>query len=60
MRKLITIVGCAYHNKSEVDRAIGDYTKAINLKPNYANAYNNRGVAYYGKGDYEKAIADFN
>ena len=50
----------AYHNKSEVDRAIGDYTKAITLKPNYANAYNNRGVAYYGKGDYEKAIADFN
>ncbi|MFM6400505.1 SUMF1/EgtB/PvdO family nonheme iron enzyme, partial [Planktothrix sp.] len=28
--------------------------------PNYAEAYNNRGNAYYKLGEYEKAIADYN
>ena len=31
--------GLAYHHKGEYDRAIGDFTKAIELKPNYAGAY---------------------
>ncbi|MFN6474079.1 MAG: TPR end-of-group domain-containing protein, partial [Nostoc sp. SerVER01] len=30
------------------------------LKPNYADAYINRGVAYYSQGNYTQAIADFN
>jgi tetratricopeptide (TPR) repeat protein len=34
----------------------------MRLDPNFAAAYNynNRGVAYYNKGNYDKAIADFN
>ena len=52
--------GDAYHRKGDFDLAIGEYTKAIELKLDYTNAYNNRGVAYYNKGDYEKAIVDFN
>ena len=28
--------GLTYHHKGEYDRAIGDFTKAIELKPNYA------------------------
>ena len=43
----------------QYDRAIADYTTAIQLKPDYAEAYNDRGFAYYLKGDGERAIADF-
>jgi hypothetical protein len=31
------------------DRAIAEYTTAIRLKPDYAEAYNDRGFAYYLK-----------
>ncbi len=43
----------------QYDRAIADYTTAIELKPDYAEAYNDRGFAYYLKGDAERAIADY-
>ncbi len=34
------------------------YTEAIRLNPKYANAYNNRGLAYWRKGENDRAIAD--
>ena len=40
--------------------AIADYNKAIEIKPDYALAYNNRGNARYNLGDKEGAIADYN
>jgi lipoprotein NlpI len=43
----------------QYDRAIADFTTAIQLKPDYAEAYNDRGFAYYLKGDAERAIADY-
>jgi tetratricopeptide (TPR) repeat protein len=43
----------------EYDRAILDYDQAIRLKPDYAEAHNNRGYAYYWKGDATHAIADY-
>jgi Tfp pilus assembly protein PilF len=43
----------------QYDRAIADFTTAIRLKPDYAEAYNDRGFAYYLKGDAERAIADY-
>lgn len=43
------------------DEAIRDYTEAIRLNPQDADAYNNRGNAYQdGKKDYDRAIADYN
>ena len=51
--------GVAYYKKGDYARAIVDYTKAIQLKPDYAIAYNNRGVAYHLKEEYEAAIADY-
>jgi len=42
------------------DRAIGDYTQAIRLEPNNAQAYLGRGIAYSNKGDFDRAIADNN
>ena len=43
---------------SEYDRAITDYDKAIELKLDYADAYNNRGEAYRHKDDDDRAIAN--
>ena len=43
----------------DLDGAIADLDKAINLKPNYEEAYNNRGIVKRHKGDLEGAIADY-
>ena len=39
--------------------AIADYSKAIELNPDFA-AYNNRGNVYNRQGKYTQAISDFN
>lgn len=51
--------GTAYLSKNEVAHAIRDQTKTIELKSDYAEAYNNRGAAYHCKGAYDDAIKDF-
>ena len=43
-----------------INAAIEDYNTAITLKPDYAEAYLHRGVAYQRHGDFENAIADYN
>lgn len=40
------------------DPALRDYDAAIRLRPDYAEAYVNRGVVHYDRGDYDRAIAD--
>ncbi|MBA4719368.1 MAG: AAA family ATPase, partial [Nitrosopumilus sp.] len=50
----------AYDKKGESDRAIKDFNQAIKLKPDFADAFNNRGVAYDKKGESDRAIQDFN
>ena len=35
------------------------YTQALALQPDSADAYQGRGLAYYGQGDLDRAIADF-
>jgi tetratricopeptide (TPR) repeat protein len=42
------------------DKALEYLDKAISLDSNYAKAYNNRGNAWYNKGDYDLAISDYN
>ena len=37
---------------------MGDFERAIDLLPNYAIAYQNRGRAYSNTGDRERAIRD--
>ena len=37
-----------------------DYNRAIELKPDYANAFNNRGIVKDNSGDYEGALRDYN
>ena len=48
-----------YWKKDEFDTAITDYTNAIELDPEYAEAYNYRGIAYLSNGDFDNAIADY-
>ncbi len=43
----------------QIDKAIEAYSRAIKLKPNYAEPYNNRGVTYGEKGNLNRAIVDY-
>jgi tetratricopeptide (TPR) repeat protein len=45
---------------SSLDDQITHYTEAIRLDRTFANAYNNRGLAYNDKGEYDKALEDLN
>jgi len=44
----------------QYQKAIDEYTKAIELKPDDADIYNNRGYAYDRLGQYQRAIEDYN
>ena len=50
--------GVAYFKKSEVNRAIEDYTTAIGLRHDYASSYYNRGEVWLYQKEWEKAKAD--
>jgi tetratricopeptide (TPR) repeat protein len=51
--------GNIYADKGETDKAIADFTHAINLDPTRDDAFAARGVQYYNQGDYKHAVADF-
>ena len=46
--------------RSYYERAVLAYSDIITRNPNFAIAYNNRGVAYAKLGDLAKALSDFN
>lgn len=48
------------YNADDLDKKIVYYSKAIELDPDFAEAYNNRGSAYKKKGEQGKAIRDYN
>ena len=50
--------GYTYGSQGKPDKAIEDYTRAIELEPNSALAYSNRGAAYQKQGNLEQAIED--
>jgi tetratricopeptide (TPR) repeat protein len=41
----------AYRAKGELDRALEDCDRAVDLNPGYSNVYNSRGNVYREKGD---------
>ncbi|MEL7079523.1 MAG: tetratricopeptide repeat protein, partial [Cyanobacteria bacterium J06582_2] len=52
--------GLDKQNEEDTLGAIADYSKAIELNPDLAEAYVNRGNAYLNLGEYQEAIADYN
>src|ERR1035438_8721384 len=61
----VDIAGVLYNrgtrnaNKGNLTKAIEDFSKATEIKPDDIMAYNNRGSAYAQQGDYIQAISDF-
>jgi tetratricopeptide (TPR) repeat protein len=47
-----------YGYLEEWDKAIADYTKAIEVNPHHDLAWGNRGMAYYALGDMVSAYRD--
>jgi tetratricopeptide (TPR) repeat protein len=52
-------LGDALARKGQPDEAMAHFEQAINLQPDYAEAYYNRGNVLYAKGRIDEAIADF-
>lgn len=51
--------GNSYRHLNELKKAIKDYNKAIEIKPDYAEAYNNRANSYFDLEEFDKAISDY-
>ena len=51
--------GIVYLRTRVYQKALDDFTKAIEMDPEYKYAYINRGAVYGIMGDYEKAISDY-
>ena len=59
LAKLKVNRGSAYFDLGEKEKAIEDFTRAVQIDPKLAMAYSNRGSAYFDLGQKEKAIRDF-
>jgi tetratricopeptide (TPR) repeat protein len=51
--------GLEAYRTHDDDLAIAEFSEAIRLKPDSADAYSERGIAYHRKGDDDRAIADY-
>ena len=53
------IMGVEKMKVKDYEGAIADYTKAIEINPDFGTAYNNRGISKRKLNDYYGSIADF-
>jgi tetratricopeptide (TPR) repeat protein len=51
--------GIAFVARGQLDKALSDYNKALELMPCYYKAYFNRAILFTQQRDYESAISDF-
>jgi tetratricopeptide (TPR) repeat protein len=51
--------GFVYADLGQWDKAIADYSKALEIDPNFADGYFDRGIAYGALGEWNKAIDDY-
>ena len=51
--------GAAFARKGDQDRALADYTRAIDLNSGTSAPYVNRGDLFYRRGELDRAIEDF-
>jgi tetratricopeptide (TPR) repeat protein len=54
-----TTFGNALFQKGQVDDAIAQYQKAVEINPNYVQAHYNLGLALFQKGQLDEAVAEF-
>ena len=59
MPRPTTTEGLPTLTKMSLITPLENFNKAIQLQPDYVNAYYNRGTAYINKGEYNQAIKDF-
>ena len=59
LRRTIT-GGSSYYQEGNYDRALEEFSRAIELNPQFALAFNNRGAVLVDLGDYKLALADYN
>ena len=52
-------LGVKYLDKEDLDKALVAFSEAVRLDPEFAQAYNGRGVTFALKEETEKALADF-
>ena len=52
--------GTKHISKNNYNSAIENFTKAIKIDPDYADAYYTHGTVYYWQEDYDNAIEDYN
>jgi len=53
---ILTLIWGTLKEKGQVDEAITCYRRALELNPNYADAYNNLGLTFKEKGELDEAI----
>jgi tetratricopeptide (TPR) repeat protein len=58
--KALVVIGISRIANGDLDNAIEDFNRAIELNPDLAKAFSSRGLAYRRKGWYDHAIADYN
>lgn len=51
--------GFSYQDGGDLNKAIEEYNKALELNPGYTQVYINLGTVYLGKQDYDRAIETF-
>jgi tetratricopeptide (TPR) repeat protein len=51
--------GLALARQAQYDRSLAEFTQALKINPQDAEAYNNRGSIYTLQGHYAQAVADF-
>jgi len=47
------------YDARKYDKALGEFSKALNFNPAYADAYYHRGTTYYAMENYDDAIRDY-
>ena len=52
-------MGVALKDEGDLETALESYTKAIKIRPDYAEAYNNKGILLQDKGDLNGAIESY-
>jgi tetratricopeptide (TPR) repeat protein len=52
-------LGLYHFTEGHIEEAIANFTQAIAINPNFADAYYSRGLVQYAVGYYKKSLADF-